>query len=58
MKKKVLSILAVVLSVMMLVFLTVQMLRIDEKMSQIARPARLFNPKLIESRFPARKEAT
>jgi hypothetical protein len=56
MKKKVLLVSVTLLCTLMLIYVTVQTLRIDEKMSQIARPARLFNPKLIESNFPSRKE--
>ena len=56
MKKKILAASAAVLCVLLLLSVTVQMVRIDAKMSQIARPARLFNPKLIESHFPPRKE--
>lgn len=56
MKKKLLAVCASMLCVGLILYLTVQMRQIDEKMSQIARPARQFNPKLIESRFPARKE--
>lgn len=56
MKKKVLLVFSALLFLTMLGYLTAQMRRIDEKMAQIARPARLFNPKLIEARFPPRKE--
>ncbi len=56
MKKKVLSVGAMVLCASILVYLTVQTIRIDEKLSHIARPSRLFNPKLIESHFLPKKE--
>lgn len=56
MKKKVLSICAALLCILMLIYVNVQLVRIDSQMSQIARPARLFNPKLIESTFASRKE--
>jgi hypothetical protein len=56
MKKKVLSVCAATMCILMLIYLNVQILHIDRQMSQIARPARLFNPRLIESTFAARKE--
>ncbi len=56
MKNKIFPVSMTIACTLMLIYVTVQLFRIDDKMSQIARPARLFNPKLIESHFPPRKE--
>lgn len=40
----------------MLTYVAVKMARIEKTMVHVARPSRLFNPKLIESHFPPRKE--
>lgn len=36
--------------------MTIKVGQLDEKASELARPARLFNPKMIESKFAPRKE--
>jgi hypothetical protein len=40
----------------MLTYVAVKMARIEKTMVHVARPSRLFNPKLIESHFSPRKE--
>lgn len=40
----------------MLAYVAITMTRLEQTMVHVARPSRLFNPKLIESHFPTRKE--
>ena len=56
MKKKIFSVCATLFCASVLAFLTVQTIRIDEKLAHVARPSRLFNPKLIENHCPPKKQ--
>ena len=40
----------------MMGYISLKLSRVDAKVVELARPARLFNPKLIESRFSPKKE--
>lgn len=52
MKRFSLSGVGIALCFFILVFLTVKTIDIDQKMSQMARPSKLFNPSMIVSSFP------
>lgn len=56
MKKVTVSSVLLVLCMIMMGIMTAKISRLDMKVAEIARPARLFNPHLIESNFAPRKE--
>jgi hypothetical protein len=56
MKKAIWSSLIGITCIILLSYLAVQTVRIEAKLSEMARPSRLFCPALIESRIPHRKD--
>ncbi len=56
MKKNIFFVLVASLIVGLLTFLTVKTTRLDDKVSLLARPARLFTPSIIQSQFEPRPE--
>jgi hypothetical protein len=56
MKKITVSSVLLILCALMMAILALKLSRIDTKVDELARPARLFTPKLIEAKFAPRKE--
>ncbi len=56
MKRITLSTLLLVFCVLMMGLMALKLSRVDLKVEELARPARLFNPRLIECNFAPRKE--
>ena len=56
MKKSLLCPVLLSICVLMMGYISLKISRVDAKVVELARPARLFNPKLIESNFAPKKE--